>query len=131
MSNIEAYLQARAQFENVVDESRAIANVFATAANALRDKPDRFGFSNSGGLPPEAFMSQDSVSINAEDWRSPDQIMALLARYHSAKLNMINLWNSIPQNLQSGLQQPPTPHAYTGGSRIGSGSSIVLARRRR
>ena len=131
MSNIEAYLQARVEFLRVADETRALAIVLATAANALRDQPDRMGFSNSGGLPLEAFMSRDSVSINADDWRSPDQIVALLSRYHAAKANMNTLWNSISPDLRSGLQRPsPQDDDSRGILSVNRGrSSIVDARR--
>ncbi len=107
MSDVEAYLQARAEFARVEAETGALADLLLHAGNALRNQPGRMGFSNTnGGLPMEAFMSRDSVSINADDWRTPQQIMALLARYHAAISNITNLWSSIPPNLQAGLQPP-------------------------
>jgi len=113
MSNIEAYLQARTEFERDERETKALADVLDRAASALRNQPGRMGFSNTNeGLPPEAFMSRGSVSINADDWRTPQQIMALLARYHAAKSNVANLWNLIPQNLQGGLQPPLETHGH-------------------
>lgn len=106
MSNIESYVQAKADFEKVEGEVQALAEIFAAVANALRSQPDRMGFSNTvAGLPLNAF-GRDAVTVNADDWRNPEQIMALLTRYHQAKDSMETLWNSMPPQMQSALQPP-------------------------
>ena len=109
MSNVEAYLKSRSEFERATQELSVLADLLATAANALRSQPDRFSFANTGqGVPLDA-MSQGSVSINADNWKSPAQIMNLLANYHKAKGEMLNLWRAIPKDLQDGIVAPNDP----------------------
>ena len=111
MSGVEAYLEARNEFERVGHELTALADLLATASNALRSHPDQMIFANTGrGLPVEA---TTGVSINADDWKSPNQIMGLLENYHKAKQDMFNLWRTIPENLQAGIVAPPGPPHVT------------------
>jgi len=107
MSGVEAYLEARNEFERVGNELNDLADLLATASNALRSRPDQMIFANtSQRLPVEA---NAGVSINANDWKSPDQIMGLLANYHKVKQDMLNLWGEIPENLQADIVAPNAP----------------------
>jgi hypothetical protein len=107
MSETDDYLDRRVEFERVDADVTAVARGLGEIAAALTQKRGRFSFSNCpGGLPAEAVMSRDSVSANANDWKSPTQIMELLAKWHDAKSKMLSAWSAVPEHRRSALQAP-------------------------
>lgn len=106
---IAKYLQARTDYEAMRTELASVADMFTTVANALRNTPTKLIFSNTSGqgLPMEASMSRDSISVNANDWKTPQQLMEMLARVHQVRDRTRDAWFSVPENMRSGLQAPP------------------------
>jgi hypothetical protein len=105
--SIEAYLDARAKFDQVSRDVSAASDTLARVARNLTDKRNRFSFSNvSGGFPAEVLMSPDSVSMDGNAWPSAGAINLLLAQWHEAGFQMQQAWRAIPKERQGGLLPP-------------------------
>jgi hypothetical protein len=105
----DAYLDAKAAFERADTKIKQLGQFISEAGRNLMQKPGRFIFSNcQPGLPMEASMSRDSVSINATDWRSPQQIQEAIAEWHKLKDAMNSAWDSVPHERREGLKPPPS-----------------------
>jgi hypothetical protein len=106
----DAYLDAKAAFEQHEKKLQNFGNFLVEAGSGIRSQPGRVIFSNvsSGvGLPMEASMSRDSISINARDWRTPEQIQEMLAEWHKLRDAMRGAWEAVPQTRREGLKPPP------------------------
>lgn len=102
MCETDNYLDRRAEFE------QADAEVTASARDITALGTARFSFANCpSGLPAEAVMSRSSLSANANDWKTPQHIMELLAGWHDAKSKMLSAWSTVPAHRRSALQPPP------------------------
>jgi hypothetical protein len=109
----DAYLDAKAAFENHDKRVKEFAQFLASVGNAISGQPGKFIFSNTNvGLPMEASMSPDSVSVNANEWRTPQQIQEMLAEWHKLKSEMRSAWDAVPAARRDGLKPPPgmVPH---------------------
>jgi hypothetical protein len=81
MSETDDYLDRPAEFDQANAEVNALARDITSVGTALMSGRGRFCFSNCpAGLPAEAVMSRNNVSVDANNWKNPQQIMALLAR---------------------------------------------------
>lgn len=107
MSETDNYLDRRAEFERVDADVTALARDITAVGTALTTGRGRFSFANCPtGLPAEAVMSRYSVSANANDWKTAQQIMELLAKWHDAKSKMLSAWTAVPAHRRSALQPP-------------------------
>jgi hypothetical protein len=114
----DAYLDAKAAFEQHEKKLQDFGNFLIQAGNAIRNQPGRFIFSNCGiGLPMEASMSRDSVSVNANEWRTPQQIQETIAEWHKLKDAMRGAWDAVPAARREGLKPPPGLEARGSGYR--------------
>ena len=52
-------------------------------------------------------MSRDSFSVNAQEWRSPQQIQEAIAEWHKLKGAMHAAWGNVSQERREGLKPPP------------------------
>lgn len=103
----DAYLKARADFESTKIELSRLVSFIRTVAGQLSDNPAHFSFSNAGvGLPMDAIMSRHAKSADANQWPTPDTIMALLNKYHQNKTEMTTTWGAIPVSYRNGLTAP-------------------------
>lgn len=108
MSETDNYLDRRAAFEQADAEVTALARGITAGDTALTIARGRSSFANCpSGLPAEAVFSRNSVSANANDWKTPEQIMELLARWHDSKSKMLGAWSAVPADRRSALQPPP------------------------
>ena len=104
----DAYLDAKATFERADAAIRHLGQFIAEVGRCLTQNPGRFIFSNcQPGLPMEASMSRDSKSVNAADWRSPQQIQEAIAEWHKLKCEMHAAWSNVPPARRDGLKPPP------------------------
>jgi len=109
MASADAYLDARAEFERHNEQVEALARVLSQVARAVAQRPGHFSFTNcSVRLPPQASMGPFAVGVDANDWRSAQQIHELLAKWHEARSAMIKAWQGLPQHWRRGVQPPPT-----------------------
>jgi hypothetical protein len=100
----DAYLDAKAAFEQSDAKIKEFGQFLSAVGSNLMQKPGRFMFSNcQPGLPIEASMSADSISVNAGDWRSPQQIQESIADWHKKKDAMLSAWESVPHERREGL----------------------------
>lgn len=114
--SVETYLNAKKAFEDVVAKIAEVANDLAATAQALRAQPGRMIFSNcSVGLPMEASMSRDSVSINADHWKTPTQIQELLGQWHETRSKMMSAWTGLPDHMRANLVAPSDSSRPTSG----------------
>jgi len=105
----DAYLDAKARFEKVSEEVRALGIRLFSVGAAIRDKPSRFLFANApGAFPAEAGQSRDSVSEDGATWPTAAKINEMLGSWHDAKQAMEDAWFKIPADRQAGLIAPPT-----------------------
>jgi len=104
MGQVEDYLTAKTNFEKIDSEIRNLAVKIQQVGSAMANNPGRFIFSNSGkGLPPEASMSRDSISANADHWPSADKIMEMLSQWHDAKDKAERAWGAVSQEHRNNL----------------------------
>ena len=104
---VEAYIAKRGEFENVRNRLKAVAGTMASVASALQSQPTKFIFSNQPiGLPPEATMGRDCVSITADSWPSVEQIMRLLEEYHRTREGLLVAWGSLARSEQDSMKSP-------------------------
>lgn len=102
------YLDRRAEFQRADAEVTAVARDITAVGTALAIGRGRFSFANCpSGLPAEAVLSRNRLSANANDWKTPQQIMELLAKWHDAKSKMMSAWSAVPDHRRSALQPPP------------------------
>ncbi|WP_439605477.1 hypothetical protein [Shinella sp.] len=107
--SIEAYLDARDAFAQAKARVDEYARELSIISDALRNKPNKIIVSNvSLGLPMEASMSRDSLSIDGSGWKTAEQFQQMLSDFHDAKSKMQNAWSTIPESRRAGLQQPIT-----------------------
>ena len=107
-TSVSEYVEARAQFQKAQSEIDQIAGTVRAVADALRHAPAKFMFSNIGpGLPFEASMSQDAVSVRGDDWPSAEGIQEALSRWHVARSKMLDAWAAVPVEQREALQPPP------------------------
>lgn len=103
----DAYLDAKTAFEDKERDVQQFSQLLSKVSSALTRQPGKFIFSNvDAGLPMEASMSRDSVSVNANDWKSPKQIQEMLGEWHKLKDAMHVAWGNIPENRKEGLKPP-------------------------
>jgi hypothetical protein len=108
VSPIEEYLSARSDFIAVRGDLHKIRDLLATVACALQSRPERFAFKNSPiGLPMGVVMTRDSVSVDARQWPTAEQIQEQLRKCHEARKKMLDSWNRIPSEHQSAMLPPP------------------------
>jgi hypothetical protein len=105
MSNVEEHLKARSEFEKARNDLSDVADYFTRVSSALRQKPGQFAISNtSGKLPTEATRGE---AVNGNDWKSAEDVMKLLARYHEARNHVRETWAAIPSDIRQGLRELP------------------------
>lgn len=110
MSWSEKFSAAERKFKALDQRLSEAAQYLQLAATALKDRRHKFSLSNSGvGLPMEAVMGSDCVSLNANQWPSADQIMALLSQWHGAKDELQAAWQQIPQEFRDRMTPPFSP----------------------
>lgn len=103
----DAYLDAKAAFERIDRKVRDVGRQLSAVGTALATNPSKFIFANlSLGLPMEASMSRDSVSVDANNWLSAIQIQTLLSEWHNAKADMMGAWSNVPNDRRSNLVAP-------------------------
>lgn len=103
----DAYLDAKAAFEGIEKKLAEFSNFLIHVGGAISRQPGRFIFSNcDSGLPMEASMSRDSVSVNANDWKTPKQIQEMLGEWHKLKDAMHVAWQNVPPARKEGLKPP-------------------------
>jgi hypothetical protein len=106
----DAYLDAKDSFERADRAIKEFGQFITEVGRNLMQNPGRFIFSNcQPGLPMEASMSRDSVSVNANDWRSPQQIQEIIAQWHELRSAMYAAWDNVPLSRRDGLKPPPGP----------------------
>jgi hypothetical protein len=104
----DAYLDAKAAFENIENKVRDMSQTLINVGGAINRQPGRFIFSNCDlGLPMEASMSRDSISVDANQWKTPKQIQEMLAEWHKLKDAMHTAWQNVPAARREGLKPPP------------------------
>jgi hypothetical protein len=85
--DIEAYLRARKEFENVANEVEQLGESILKLGEQLSADPTNVEFEES-------------------EWKSAQEIRAILARYNAAMKQMNHWWDTVPRNLRSGLKPP-------------------------
>ena len=104
-SLVEAYLNARSEFERAKAEVRKIAVTISNVGQALASDPGQVSIANTNvGLP----LGTVRPVASADEWKSAEQIMLALSKYHQARTAMRQTWQGVPPAQQSGLQ-PPLP----------------------
>lgn len=107
-SSVETYLSARTEFITIQNELHKIRDTVATVASSLQSRPGHFMFSNLPlGMPAEVGMSRDSVSVDAKQWPTAEQIQNKLRQWHEARDKMLSLWRGLPTEHQAAMQPPP------------------------
>jgi hypothetical protein len=99
---IEAYLRARKNFEQVVSEIDDLAFWIVEVGSLLRDDPSDIAFDNTG----ISLNVKVSRTIDANDWKSGRDIQELLASYHAAKHAMNVGWKNVPAEFREAIQPP-------------------------
>src|ERR1700730_16063532 len=99
---IEAYLQARKNFEKIAGEIDDLAFRIVEVGTFLRDNPWDIAFDNTGLTVPAAV----SRTIDATDWKSGREIQKMLADYHNAKNAVETSWENVPSEFRDGVLPP-------------------------
>jgi hypothetical protein len=103
----DAYLDAKAAFERVEKQLFDFGQMLASVGGAISRQPGKFIFSNCDmGLPMEASMSRESVTVDANQWRTPRQIQEMLAEWHKVKNAMYSAWAAVPASRRESLKPP-------------------------
>src|SRR5206468_2690752 len=90
-----------------LEQLKELTNVIATVASTLQSKPTRFAFANQNiGLPMDATMTRDSVTIPAENWPSVEKIMQTLERLHQQRAALQTEWSTLGRSEQEALKSP-------------------------
>lgn len=107
MSAVEAYLQANADFEKAKAEVASIGEHLRTFANRLLQNPEQTSFANSGiGLPMDIVLSDRTMTFDAGQWPTPDQIQSAIARRFDAKRKVQTAWAAIPEAMTASVVAP-------------------------
>jgi hypothetical protein len=84
---IEAYLEARRKFHSISADVYDLGSELARIGEAMCDEPTE-------------------VRFDIAEWKSAQEIQAMLARYQEAKKAMDVSWEQIPRDLRYGLLPP-------------------------
>jgi hypothetical protein len=84
---IEAYLEARRKFHSVSVDVYDLGSELARIGEAMCDEPTE-------------------VVFDSGEWKSAQEIQAMLALYQDAKKAMDTSWEQIPRDLRYGLLPP-------------------------
>jgi len=104
---IRSYLDAQEKYENVSNDLANIVNILESVSKNIKQNPGGFSFSNTKcGLPPSAIFATMGNSINANDWKSAEEIQQLLSQWHAARDSVRNAWNAVPVQDRKHLHEP-------------------------
>lgn len=110
--SIESYIEAKTAMERHEAELAKLAEHYLRLGAALKNQPGRMIFANtSAGLPLEASMSRDSVSLDANDFRTPAQMQEMLGQWHKLNDAMMNAWSALGSAAQANVS-PPRQRGY-------------------
>ena len=105
--SVDNYLEIRASYSAQLSAIRQLGMELIRIGGGLNMKPLQFIFANSGmGLPMEASMGHDSLSVDAGAWPTPSQIMQQLASLHQGKLDLQNAWSALTPAQRDGTKSP-------------------------
>jgi hypothetical protein len=101
----EAYLIARNAFENIQAEVAGSVEMMRVVFAAVSKDPSSFAFSHMSGAG-DARDGSTEVVVDARDWMSAEDLMALIARWRAARETLRSAWFAVPKDLQAGLLPP-------------------------
>jgi len=106
-SEIEQYQTAKAEFERATKRCEQIAALVEQAALALKNWKRAMVSNASVGFPAEIALSNNTRSIDANQWISAGEIASALSMYHEAKAAMHNAYSAIPAAQREVIVPPP------------------------
>jgi len=105
--NTDNYINQLANFDSVDKRREQLIGIVYGVANALRNSPDTFLFSNiPGGFPIEVAMGSKSVSSDGNAWPSAQHIQSVLMEWHQAKGALEGAWSALSQTEKAAMKPP-------------------------
>jgi hypothetical protein len=103
MSEVEKYLDARANFLSAKARCGQLADFILRVGHHLQDHPENFGFSGTGQPVPTSVAN----FIDVNEWPTAARIMDAIGKYHKAMQETLTTYRNIPTNRREGVIGPP------------------------
>src|SRR5262245_58996528 len=108
MDTAHAYAEADRRLQAIDSRISDAARYLAEAADALLSSRGKFSISGlpTAGLPQEAVLGRGCKSMDANNWPSPEQILALLREWHLALEAGQAASEALPRELRDRITPP-------------------------
>lgn len=102
--SIGRYAAARVAMADIVIQINELASLIGEVSASLRVQPHRFCFRNQPVTLP--IVSPLVKQIDAADWPTVEQIMALVEQYHATSKELTDAWTLLPVRHRAELDSP-------------------------
>lgn len=102
------YMDAHARLNAADNALRSIAEPLETISKAARGNPYSAVLQNADGGPPDSkrATAYSAKTVDMAKWPDASAVASLLAEWKQARLDVENLWQSVPKERRASLVGP-------------------------
>jgi len=105
---VNDYVDARTAFVKIDEELDKLAGLFFDCHQNLHHSRRKFIFGNTkAGTPAGVALGENAKRINADAWKTPEEINEIIGEWHRARNTLKKLWEALPKEKQEGVNSPP------------------------